>query len=195
MKYANAWALSSIRMQPHEDKQHTVRFFGRVLKESDLGYHPFEKVAAALLQFLKVCFQQLAGKPLHVYTWFSTLERVFKSKSKSLDGRAVSFAVMLSPFDLKVKQVRERDVDLTQLLQASTTPFIGLDELLKHLAPPSKNSETVRMDPELHYARLLADFSGHVLLFDGSAKTEKYGCYGSCLWNLCVNLTETLRSL
>ncbi|KAG3119076.1 hypothetical protein PI124_g16451 [Phytophthora idaei] len=193
MKYANAWALSSIRMQPHEDKQHTVRFFGRMLKESDLGYYPYEKVAAALLQFLKVFFQQLAGKPLHVHTRFSTLERVFKSKS--LYGRAVSFAVMLSPFDLKVKRVRERDVDLPQLLQVSTTPFIGLDELLKHLAPPSKNSETVIMDPELHYARVLVDFSGHVIFFDGSAKTEKYGCYGRCLWNLCVNLTGILRSL
>ncbi|KAG3108230.1 hypothetical protein PI125_g12018 [Phytophthora idaei] len=54
--------------------------------------------------------------------------------------------------------------------------------LLQHLAPPSKNSTTVRMDPELLCARVPADFSGHVLSFDGPAKTEKYGGDGSCSW-------------
>ncbi|KAE9295963.1 hypothetical protein PF008_g24140 [Phytophthora fragariae] len=38
------------------------------------------------------------------------------------------------------------------------------------------------MDPELLYARVPSDFVGHVLSFDGSAKTEKNGGYGSCSW-------------
>ncbi|KAG3108131.1 hypothetical protein PI124_g24249 [Phytophthora idaei] len=136
MLYTNAWALSSTLMQPYDYKLHPDRFGERVSKENELGYHPAEKELAVLLQLLKVCYQLLAGKILHVYTGFSTLEWVFKSKS--LYGLAVRFAVMLSPFDLKMKRVRERDVEFIQLLHASITPFSGLDESLKHLAPPSK---------------------------------------------------------
>ncbi|KAI9998983.1 hypothetical protein PInf_003648 [Phytophthora infestans] len=156
-------------MQPHDDKLHRDRFCGRVLKGTELGYHSAEEEVVALLQLLKVCYTLLAGKTLHVYTRFATLEWVFKSKS--LYGRAVSFAVMLSPYDLKVKR-------------ASIAPFIGLDDSLKHLAPPSKNSATVRMDPELPFARLPADVTGCVLSFDGSANTAKYGGYGGCSWRL-----------
>ncbi|GMF21128.1 unnamed protein product [Phytophthora fragariaefolia] len=98
--------------------------------------------------------------------------------------KKVSFAVLLSPHHLKVQRVREWDVEFAQLLQASITPAIGLDETLKHLAPPSKNSATVRMDPELLYARVPTDYDGYVLSFDGSAETEKNGGYGSCSWIL-----------
>ncbi|KAG3078383.1 hypothetical protein PI124_g19969 [Phytophthora idaei] len=73
MLYVNDWALSSTLMQPHDEKLHPVRFCGRVLKESELGYHPAEKEVVALLQMLKVCYQLLAGRTLHVYTRFSTL--------------------------------------------------------------------------------------------------------------------------
>ncbi|KAI9994434.1 hypothetical protein PInf_011064 [Phytophthora infestans] len=58
------------------------------------------------------------------------------------------------------------------------------NESLKYLAPPSKSPATVRMSPELLYARIPADFAGCVLSFDGSAKTAKYGGYGSCSWIL-----------
>ncbi|GMF63422.1 unnamed protein product [Phytophthora fragariaefolia] len=71
-----------------------------------------------------------------------------------------------------------------ELLQVTVTPHIGLDESLSHLAPPSKNSATVRLDPELLYANVPQDFVGHELSFDGSAKTEKNGGYGSCSWIL-----------
>ncbi|GMF50558.1 unnamed protein product [Phytophthora fragariaefolia] len=77
-----------------------------------------------------------------------------------------------------------RDVEFAQLLQASTTPAIGIDETLKHLAPPSKNSATVRMNPELLYPRIPTDYDGYILSFDGSAKTEKNGGYGSYSWIL-----------
>ncbi|KAI9981891.1 hypothetical protein PInf_009671 [Phytophthora infestans] len=58
------------------------------------------------------------------------------------------------------------------------------NESLKYLAPPFQNSATVRMSPALLYARIPADFAGCVLSFDGSAKTAKYGGYGSCSWIL-----------
>ncbi|KAE9288168.1 hypothetical protein PR003_g25867, partial [Phytophthora rubi] len=170
--------LSSTLMQLHDDKLHPVRFCGRVLKDNEVNYLPAEKEVLALLQLLKVCYTLLVGKTIHVYTRFSTLEWVFNSKS--LYGREVSFAVLLSPHHLIIKRVRERDADFAQLLQASITPSIGLDESLAHIAPPSKGSASVRMDPELLYARVPSDFVGHVLSFDGSAKTEKNGGYGSC---------------
>ncbi|KAE9003326.1 hypothetical protein PR002_g17378 [Phytophthora rubi] len=178
MLFANEWALSSTLMQLHDDKLHPVRFCGRVLKDNEVNYLPAEKEVLALLQLLKVCYTLLVGKTIHVYTRFSTLEWVFNSKS--LYGREVSFAVLLSPHHLIIKRVRERDADFAQLLQASITPSIGLDESLAHIAPPSKGSASVRMDPELLYARVPSDFVGHVLSFDGSAKTEKNGGYGSC---------------
>ncbi|GMF45091.1 unnamed protein product [Phytophthora fragariaefolia] len=48
----------------------------------------------------------------------------------------------------------------------------------------AKNSATVHLDPELLYAHVPQNFVGHVLSFDGSAKTEKNGGYGSCSWIL-----------
>ncbi|GMF56539.1 unnamed protein product [Phytophthora fragariaefolia] len=147
MLYANEWALSSTLMQMHVEVLHPVRFCGRVLKENELNYHPAEKEVLALLQVLKVCYTLLAGKILHVYTRFSTLQWV--SQSKSLFGRSVQFAVFLSQWHLKIKRDRERDIEFAKLLQSSITPFVSLDEAVAPLAPPSKGSATVRMAPHL----------------------------------------------
>ncbi|KAG3157197.1 hypothetical protein PC128_g21703 [Phytophthora cactorum] len=182
MLFANAWALSTTLMQEHEGKLHPVRFLGRVLKESEMNYHPAEREVLVVLLLLKSCYMQLAGKTLHVYTKISTLEWVHKSKS--LFGRAVQFAVLLSPWHLKVQRVKEQDVVFAQLLQSSITNFVDLEESLAPLAPPNKGSTTIRMDPAMLYARLPSDYRGFVVSFDGSAKTEKYGGYGSCSWVL-----------
>ena len=80
--------------------------------------------------------------------------------------------------------MNERDVDFAKLLQATIMPAIGLDESLRHIAPPAKHSASVRLDPEIIYARVPPTFVGFVLSFDGSAKTEKHGGYGSCSWIL-----------
>ncbi|KAG2762834.1 hypothetical protein Pcac1_g25350 [Phytophthora cactorum] len=182
MLFANEWALSTTIMQEHEGKLRPVRFLGRVLKESEMNYHPAEKEVLALLLLLKTCYMQLAGKTLHVCTRFLTLEWVHKSKS--LFGRAVQFAVLLSPWHLKVQRVKEHDVVFAQLLQSSITNFVDLEESLAPLAPASKGSPTIRMDPAMLYARLPRDYRGFVVSFDGSAKSEKYGGYGSGSWVL-----------
>ncbi|GMF46172.1 unnamed protein product [Phytophthora fragariaefolia] len=160
MLYANEWALSSTLMQMHDEVLHPVRFCGRVLKENELNYHPAQKEVLALLQVLKVCYALLAGKTLHVYTRFSTLEWVFQSKS--LFGRSVQFAVFLSQWHLKTKRVRERDIEFAKLLQSSITPFVSLDEEVAPLAPPSKGSATVRMAPHLLYASITRDYDGYL---------------------------------
>ncbi|KAG3181215.1 hypothetical protein PC128_g15232 [Phytophthora cactorum] len=156
MLFANEWALSTTLMQEHEGKQHPVRFLGRVLKESEMNYHPAEKEVLALLLLLKTYYMHLAGKTLHVYTRFSTLE--WAHKSKSLFGRSVQFAVLLSPWHLKVQRVKEQDVIFAQLLQSSITNFVDLEESLAPLAPPNKGSPTIRMDPAMLYARLPRDY-------------------------------------
>ncbi|OWZ11593.1 hypothetical protein PHMEG_00015358 [Phytophthora megakarya] len=89
--FANEWALSSTLMQEHDGKMHPVRFCGRVLKEAEINYHPAEK--------------ELAGRTIHVYTLFSTLEWVHISKSPF--GRTTQFAVMLSPWHLVVTTVKK----------------------------------------------------------------------------------------
>ncbi|GMF28432.1 unnamed protein product [Phytophthora fragariaefolia] len=184
MLFANARALSGTLLQPHDGLLHPVRFCGRVLKENEVNYHPTEKEVLALLHILKVGHTLFAGKTIHIYTRFGTLEWVFNSKS--LYGMAVSFAVLLSPYHLKVKRVHEHNADFAQLLQATVTPHIGLDASLSHLAPPSKNSATVRLDPELLHAHAPRDSVGHMLSFDGSAKPEKNGGYVNCSWNLWI---------
>ncbi|KAE8988930.1 hypothetical protein PR001_g21904 [Phytophthora rubi] len=153
--FANEWALSSTLMQEHEGKLHPVRFCGRVLKDAEMNYHPAEKEVLALLHVLKTLF-----------------------------GRATQFAVLLSPWHLVVERVKEKDCAFAQLLQAGLTSFVDLDESLASVAPPSKGSPNGRLDPHLLYARLPTSYSGHVLSFDGSAKTEKHGGYGSCSWVL-----------
>ncbi|OWY99817.1 hypothetical protein PHMEG_00029120 [Phytophthora megakarya] len=180
MLFVNEWALSTTFLQLHEDKLHPVRFCGRVLKDAEMNYHPAEKEVLALLLLLKTCYTQLAGRTLHVYTRFSTLEWI--TKSKSLFGRAVQWAVLLSPWHLIVQRVKEKDCAFTRFLQSTVTNFVDIDDSLELVAPPQKGSPTARIDPQLLYARLPLDYSGLVVSFDGSAKTEKNGGYGSCAW-------------
>ncbi|KAG2910542.1 hypothetical protein PC110_g9711 [Phytophthora cactorum] len=56
-------------------------------------------------------------------------------------------------------------------------PTLDLQESLSSLAAQSKYVPTVRMNPSLLYAKLPRDYRG-------SAKTGKYGGYGSCSWIL-----------
>ncbi|OWY95650.1 hypothetical protein PHMEG_00034290 [Phytophthora megakarya] len=132
MLFANEWGLSKTLLQLHEDKLYPVRFCGRVLKDAEMNYHPAEKEVLPLLLLLKTCYTQLAGRTLHVYTRFSTLEWITK---------------------------------------------------LSHSSGERSNGQYwYRLDPPLLYAKLPLDYSGLVVSFDGSAKTEKDGGYGSCAW-------------
>ncbi|KAG2779075.1 hypothetical protein PC129_g12260 [Phytophthora cactorum] len=106
------------------------------------------------------------------------------ANSKTLFGRAVLFAVMLSPRDLVVEKVSKKDVPFAQLLQSTVTSFVDLETSLAPVAPLSRGSATVRMDPALLYAQLPLGYDGFVLSFGGSANTENYGCYGSGSWTL-----------
>ncbi|KAG2763394.1 hypothetical protein PC129_g18069 [Phytophthora cactorum] len=93
-----------------------------------MDYHPAEKEVLALLMMLKAWVTTLAGKRIKVYTRFSTLE--WLNKSKTLFGRAVQFAVMLSPWHLVIEKVPEKDVKFAQLLQSTVTSFVDLKDSL-----------------------------------------------------------------
>ncbi|ETP29268.1 hypothetical protein F442_21578 [Phytophthora nicotianae P10297] len=182
MLFANEWALSTTLMQEHEGKLHPIRFLGRVLKDSEMNYHPAEKEVLALLLLLKTCYTQLAGKTLRVYTRFSTLAWVHKSKS--LLGRAVQFAVLLLPWHLIVERVKEKDVVFAQLLQSTITNFVDLEETLAPLAPLSKCSPSIRMDPSLLYAHY------HATTGDSSYQWKIVIAANAYLPSTTVNLAE-----
>ncbi|OWZ22666.1 hypothetical protein PHMEG_0002580 [Phytophthora megakarya] len=145
-----------------------------------MNYHPAEKDVLVLLRSLKTCYTQLVGRILHVYTRFCTMEWI--TKSKSLFGRAVRWAVLLFPWHLIVQRIKEKDCAFTRLFQSTVTNFVDIDDSLELIAPPQKGSPTTRIDPQLLYAKLPPVYSGFVLSFDGSAKTEKNGGYERCAW-------------
>ncbi|OWY93811.1 hypothetical protein PHMEG_00036649 [Phytophthora megakarya] len=156
MLFANEWALSTTLLQLHEDKLHPMRFCGRVLKDVEMNYHAAEKEVLALLLLLKTCYTQLAGRTLHS------------------NGPCCCHLI--------VQRIKEKDCAFTRLLQSTVTSFVDIDDSLELIAPPQKGSPTARIDPQLLYAKLPFDYSGFVVSFDGSAKTEKNGGYGSCAW-------------
>ncbi|OWZ15397.1 hypothetical protein PHMEG_00010969 [Phytophthora megakarya] len=95
-----------------------------------------------------------------MYTRFSTLEWI--TKPKSLFGRAVQWAVLLSSWHLIVQRIIEKECAFTRLLLSTVTNFVDIDDSLELVAPPQKGSPTARIDPQLLYAKLPLDYSGLV---------------------------------
>ncbi|GMF28149.1 unnamed protein product [Phytophthora fragariaefolia] len=116
--------------------------------------------------------------PLHVLHPIGRAydQRLYQTFDAGLDqyvqdafGRSTQFAVMLSSWHLVVHRVKEDDSAFAQLLHSTITNFVGLDETLQRVAPPSKRTPMVRMNPALLYARLPNDHRCFVLSSDGSA--------------------------
>ncbi|OWZ15534.1 hypothetical protein PHMEG_00010811 [Phytophthora megakarya] len=84
-------------MQEHGGKMHPVRFCGRVLKEAEMNYYPAEKEVLALLLLLKIGYTQLAGRTIHVYTRFSTLEYVHTHFTDRTDDLIRRDALSVAP--------------------------------------------------------------------------------------------------
>lgn len=182
MPFANGWALSATMLQEHKSKLHPVILRGRVLRDAEMNYHPTEKEFLALLLLLKTCHTMLAGKRIRVYTIFSMM--AWLNKSKTVFRRVTQFAVLLAPWDFVVERVPEKDVGFAQLLQLTVKSFVDLEPTLAPVPPPSRGSATARMDPALLYAHLPCDSERFVLSYDGSAKKEIHGYCGSCSWFL-----------
>ncbi|ETM48785.1 hypothetical protein L914_06731 [Phytophthora nicotianae] len=86
------------------------------------------------------------------------LGRVFKDSEMNYHPVEKEFAVLLLPWHLIVERVKEKDVAFAQLLQSTSTIFVDLEETLAPLAPPSKGSPTIPMNPSSLYAKLPRDY-------------------------------------
>ena len=179
--YANAWAIGATLAQRHDNVLHPVRFTGRVLKDAELNYHDAEKEVLALLRVLKDFFYVLRGRSIRVYTRYSTMRWLYTSKS--VTGRALQFAVMLSPWKLEIHQMKKDEWAFTGLLATSILSPEEMDQSLEELFPDKVN-KTRSCVPNV---RLERGYTGLLLSSDGSAKPPDkgaYGSYGFIVWEL-----------
>ncbi|OWZ20234.1 LOW QUALITY PROTEIN: hypothetical protein PHMEG_0005383 [Phytophthora megakarya] len=140
MLYANEWRF----VRPSSSCRCTTTsyaLFGYVvIKDAEIHYYSGEKEVLALLLLLNVCYTQLTGKTLHVYTRYPTLAWVHKSKC--LFGRAVQFAVLLSSCLLEDQRIREKDCLFSKLLQSRITNFVdATDETVTERSDGSQSTE------------------------------------------------------
>ena len=180
--HANPWAISAVLGQEHDGKIFPVRFTGRTLHDAEHRYHEAEREVLALLRVLTVFYTLVAGQPLKVYTRFSVLKWLFTSKS--LQGRCLQWATLLSPWDLEVHRVEKDEDGLAALLAASITPRDRLDEIAERLVP-AKMSRSPTRGPLFSLEMLEANYDGYVMSFDGAAKLKtRVGSASFVLWRL-----------
>ncbi|POM69281.1 Hypothetical protein PHPALM_14449 [Phytophthora palmivora] len=144
----------------------TPLFTGRVLNESEIRYHATEKEVVAVMRVLDVFEALTRDCPIKVYTRYSVLSWLFKSKSA--DGRCVRWGLILSHWDLEVCKVQRDEDGLAAVLGAGITPREHLDEIAESLIPAKGR---VKPLPVISVEMLEEDFKGYVMSFDGAAKT------------------------
>ncbi|GMF50325.1 unnamed protein product [Phytophthora fragariaefolia] len=85
-----------------------------------------------------------------------------------------------------VQQIPRRQLKklngLLKGLHVTLASLTNLDEALAPVALPKQGLSTTRVDPTLLYARIPTTHDGFVVSFDESAKSPKFGGYGSCSW-------------
>jgi hypothetical protein len=101
--YTNKWAFGASVCQEYDGTFHPVRFVSKVFKDAETRYTPAEQEVLALLKTLHVASHYLLGQPITVYARFSTMKWVFTSKS--LSGRTLQWAAMLSPWTLTIARL------------------------------------------------------------------------------------------
>ncbi|OWY91925.1 hypothetical protein PHMEG_00039272 [Phytophthora megakarya] len=95
-------------------------------------------------------------------------------KSKAMDGRCLKWAVNLSPCDLDIRRVENDEDGLAVILGAGITP------------PGNTSMRLPRpwFRKSVPGSRPHHDHIGHLLSFDGSAKTDGSGGAACILWSL-----------
>ncbi|OWY99097.1 reverse transcriptase [Phytophthora megakarya] len=180
--HANRWAVCAGLGQEYDGKILPVRFPGRVLNETEIRYHEAEKEVIAIMRLLDVFENLVRGCPIKVYTRYSVLSWLLKSKSAN--GRCVRWGVILSHWDLEVHKVQSDEDGLVAIMRAGITPREHLDEVGESLIPLKGQ---MKPQPGISVGMLEADFDGYVLSFDGAAKTAtRQGSCGCIIWKLPV---------
>jgi ribonuclease HI len=176
--YVNKWALGATVCQDHDGILHPVRFVSRVFKDAEIRYTPAEKEVLALLRVFDECFHYLAGRSIVVYARHSALKWIYTCKS--LTGRVVQWAAMLSPWSFTVVRGDKTPYGLTSILAASIAPPEYVDENLADITPKRVEGIT----DALPVPSLQPGESRLVLSFDGGVKQKepKAGAFAAILW-------------
>ncbi|POM77092.1 Reverse transcriptase, partial [Phytophthora palmivora] len=179
--HANPWAASAVLGQEYDGVIHPVQFTGRVLNDTELRYHIAEKEVIAILRILENFRALVESSPvIVVYTRYSVLKWLLTSNST--DGRNVKWGLKLSHWNLEIRRIQRDEDGLPAILGAGITPREHLDEVSENLIPAKGR---VKPPAPVSVEMLEADYQGHVLSFDGAAKTStRLGSCGCILWNL-----------
>uniref|UniRef100_H3H3W0 Uncharacterized protein n=1 Tax=Phytophthora ramorum TaxID=164328 RepID=H3H3W0_PHYRM len=104
------------------------------------------------------------------------------AEKESADGKNVKWGVILSHWNLEIRRVQRDEDGLPAILDAGITPREHLDEVAENLIPAKgRVAPIIPISLEM----LGADFEGHILIFDGAAKTStRRGSCGCILWRL-----------
>ncbi|GMF42042.1 unnamed protein product [Phytophthora fragariaefolia] len=178
--HANKWAACAVLGQECYGVIQPVRFTGRVLNDSEVRYHIAEKEVVAIMRVLEVFRTIVENCYIVVYTQYSVLSWLMKSKSA--DGRCVRWGLTLSHWDLEVRKVRRDEDGLAAILGAGITPREHLDEVAETLIAAKGR---VKAPPVVSVEMLDDSYTGYVLSFDGAAKTStRQGSCGCVVWEL-----------
>ncbi|KAJ0391447.1 hypothetical protein ATCC90586_011072 [Pythium insidiosum] len=162
--HANDWAVGAVLAQEYDGILHPVRFTSRTLHDAELRYHIAEKEVLALLRVLSTFYTIVAGSPVKVYTRYSVLRWLMTSKS--VTGRCLQWATLLSPWTLEIQRIEKDEDRLASLLAGSITPREVLDRLTSELEPEKSR----RAGTPVVSIEMLDE--GHVITFDGAAKLK-----------------------
>ncbi|KAH7465948.1 Retrovirus-related Pol polyprotein from transposon opus [Phytophthora ramorum] len=183
ISHANQWAASAVLGQEYDGVIHPVRFTGRVLNDAELRYQLAEKEVISIMRVLEVFRNLVEHSPkIIVYTRYSVLKWLLTSKTA--DGKNFKWGVILSHWNLEIRRVQRDEDGLPAILDAGITPREHLDEVAENLIPAKgRVAPIIPISLEM----LGADFEGHILSFDGAAKTStRRGSCGCILWRLPV---------
>ncbi|DAZ94642.1 TPA: hypothetical protein N0F65_010729 [Lagenidium giganteum] len=137
-------------MQEHEGLLCPAHFVSKVFKDAELNYTRSEKEA---------CYA-----PITVYARHSTLKWLFTCKS--LTGRTIQWAAMLSPWNLTIIRKENATEALAGLLAASVTPMEEFDAVLEDISPREASG-------------------GFVVSFDGAARERaRDGAFAAVVWKV-----------
>ena len=180
--YSCKWAVGAALCQNYDGVMHPVQYVSRVLKDSELNYHEAEKEVLALLRALSSCYNIVAGRSLTVYTRYTVLKWLYKSKSL-MNGRALQWAVMLSPWQITFEKLSPDSTTIAELAVTSVLTPIEYKELMDKF-PPKKLAKA-KPKQALEWWDLTPTMEAIALSFDGSAKLKSsQSAYSFILWKL-----------
>ena len=188
--YANEWAIGATLCQDYDGTLFPIRYTSRILKESEIKYHPAEKEILALLRMLKVYEPSLIDKHIQVRTKYSTMGWIFKNTSET--GRLLNWAILLSPWELEIIRDPESKFPLSALTAAAEVILkksdrdetLELVDILPRIAPQRASKGCKIIEP---YRWLSRTYEGYIGSFDGSIVPETkggYGSYGAIIWKV-----------